>query len=48
MLTSVIKVYAKFEFTAEGISKRAVATIDFWKGVQNVRSPINKAFTHII
>ncbi|RPB12182.1 transketolase [Morchella conica CCBAS932] len=41
-------VYARFEFTAEGISKRAIATIDFWKGVQNIRSPLNKAFTQII
>ncbi|TWU72218.1 Transketolase [Metarhizium rileyi] len=37
-------VYKKFEFTPEGISKRAVATIDFWKDVPNVRSPLNRAF----
>ncbi|KAH0600931.1 hypothetical protein MHUMG1_01931 [Metarhizium humberi] len=37
-------VYKKFEFTPEGISKRAVATIDFWKDVPNIRSPINRAF----
>ncbi|OAQ80934.1 transketolase 1 [Purpureocillium lilacinum] len=37
-------VYKKFEFTPEGISKRAVATVDFWKEVPNVRSPINRAF----
>ncbi|UNI15817.1 Transketolase [Purpureocillium takamizusanense] len=37
-------VYKKFEFTPEGISKRAVATVDFWKDVPNVRSPINRAF----
>ncbi|KAF6819852.1 transketolase [Colletotrichum musicola] len=41
-------VYKKFEFTPEGISKRAVATINFWKDVPNVRSPINRAFQQII
>jgi transketolase len=38
----------KFEFTPEGISKRAVATVDFWKGVPNIRSPINRAFEQLI
>jgi transketolase len=37
----------KFEFTPEGISKRALATIDFYKGVP-VRSPINRAFQQIL
>ncbi|KAJ6109259.1 hypothetical protein N7486_001493 [Penicillium sp. IBT 16267x] len=41
------EVYAKFEFTPEGISKRALATIDFYKG-HNVRSPINRAFQQIL
>ncbi|CAL5871195.1 uncharacterized protein PFLUO_LOCUS5442 [Penicillium psychrofluorescens] len=41
------EVYAKFEFTPEGISKRAIATIDFYKGA-NVRSPINRAFQQIL
>ncbi|KAG5948557.1 hypothetical protein E4U60_001470 [Claviceps pazoutovae] len=41
-------VYKKFEFTPEGIAKRAVATIDFWKDVPNVRSPINRAFQQLI
>ncbi|KAI1178619.1 transketolase [Nemania sp. FL0916] len=41
-------VYKKFEFTPEGVSKRAVATIDFWKDVPNVRSPINRAFQQLI
>ncbi|KAK8069140.1 transketolase [Apiospora phragmitis] len=41
-------VYKKFEFTPEGISKRAVATVDFWKSVPNVRSPINRAFQQLI
>src|SRR5690606_24952766 len=27
------EVYEKFEFTPEGIAKRAVATVDFWKDV---------------
>ncbi|KZZ99066.1 transketolase [Moelleriella libera RCEF 2490] len=41
-------VYKKFEFTPEGIAKRAVATIDFWKDVPNVRSPVNRAFQQLI
>lgn len=41
-------VYKKFEFTPEGISKRAIATIDFWKDVPNIRSPINRAFQQLI
>lgn len=41
-------VYKKFEFTPEGISKRAVATIDFWKSVPNIRSALNRAFQQLI
>ncbi|KAA8651762.1 hypothetical protein EYZ11_000008 [Aspergillus tanneri] len=41
------EVYKKFEFTPEGISKRALATIDFYKGFP-VRSPINRAFQQIL
>ncbi|QKX62226.1 uncharacterized protein TRUGW13939_09385 [Talaromyces rugulosus] len=41
------EVYAKFEFTPEGISKRALATIDFYKGLKP-RSPINRAFQQLI
>ncbi|KAL7895701.1 Transketolase, thiamine diphosphate binding domain-containing protein [Trichoderma sp. SZMC 28014] len=41
-------VYKKFEFTPEGIAKRALLTIDFWKDVPNVRSPINRAFQQLI
>ncbi|KAG9234876.1 putative transketolase [Amylocarpus encephaloides] len=40
-------VYKKFEFTPEGISKRAVATVDFWKDVPNIRSPLNRAFQQV-
>lgn len=40
-------VYKKFEFTPEGISKRAVATVDFYKGTK-VRSPVNRAFQQLI
>ncbi|KAK7423131.1 Transketolase [Neonectria punicea] len=36
----------KFEFTAEGIAKRALATIEFWKGIP-VRSALNRAFEQI-
>ncbi|KAF2663420.1 transketolase [Microthyrium microscopicum] len=42
------KVYEKFEFTPEGVAKRAKATVDFWKDVKPIRSPINRAFTHVI
>ena len=38
----------KFEFTPEGIAKRAAATVDFWKDVPNIRSPINRAFQQIV
>ncbi|KAI9835055.1 MAG: hypothetical protein M1819_002607 [Sarea resinae] len=41
-------VYKKFEFTAEGISKRAVATVDFYKEVKPLRSPVNRAFQQLI
>ncbi|KAL7909687.1 Transketolase, thiamine diphosphate binding domain-containing protein [Trichoderma velutinum] len=41
-------VYKKFEFTPEGITKRALLTVDFWKDVPNVRSPINRAFQQLI
>ena len=37
----------KFEFTTEGIAKRAVATVDFYKGAKP-RSPINRAFQQLI
>jgi len=40
-------VYKKFEFTPEGISKRAVATVNFYKG-EKPRSPINRAFQQLI
>ena len=39
--------FQRFEFTPEGISKRAIATIDFSKG-HKVRSPINRAFKQIL
>jgi transketolase len=38
----------KFEFTPEGVSKRAVATVEFYKDIPNVRSPINRAFQQLI
>jgi transketolase len=38
----------KFEFTPEGVTKRALATIDFWKDVKPIRSPLNRAFTQLI
>ncbi|KAK4104031.1 transketolase [Parathielavia hyrcaniae] len=41
-------VYKKFEFTPEGIAKRAIATVNFWKDVPNIRSPLNRAFQQIL
>jgi len=43
-----LDVYKKFEFTPEGVAKRALATIEFWKEVKPIRSPINRAFTQLI
>ena len=40
-------VYKKFEFTPEGIAKRAKATVEFYKGI-NPRSPVNRAFQQLI
>ncbi|KAL0263722.1 Transketolase [Diplodia seriata] len=42
------EVYEKFEFTPAGISKRAIATVDFYKDVKPLRSPLNRAFTQLI
>jgi transketolase len=42
------KVYEKFEFTPEGIAKRAIATVDFYKEVKPLRSPLNRAFQQLI
>lgn len=38
----------KFEFTPEGIAKRAVSTIEFYKEVKPLRSPVNRAFQQLI
>jgi transketolase len=38
----------KFEFTPEGIAKRAKLTVDFYKDVKPLRSPLNRAFTQLI
>jgi transketolase len=40
-------VYKKFEFTAEGVSKRAMTTIDYYKDIK-LRSPVNRAFEQLI
>lgn len=40
-------VYKKFEFTPEGVAKRAKATVDFYKDTK-VRSPVNRAFQNIL
>lgn len=41
-------VYKKFEFTPEGIAKRAKATVEFYKEVKPLRSPLNRAFLNLI
>lgn len=40
-------VLQKFEFTPEGIAKRAKLTIDFYKDAK-LRSPVNRAFQQLI
>ncbi|KAI9767796.1 MAG: Transketolase [Geoglossum simile] len=40
-------VYEKFEITPKGITERAVATVDFYKGTKP-RSPVNRAFQQLI
>ncbi|ORY19495.1 Transketolase, thiamine diphosphate binding domain-domain-containing protein [Clohesyomyces aquaticus] len=42
------KVYEKFEFTPQGIAKRAKLTVDFYKDVKPLRSPVNRAFQQLI
>lgn len=42
-----LDVYKKFEFTAEGIAKRAIATVNFWKDIPSIRSPIKRAFQQL-
>ncbi|ROV98613.1 hypothetical protein VSDG_04210 [Cytospora chrysosperma] len=43
-----LDVYKKFEFTPEGVAKRAQQTVDFWKDVPNIRSPLNRAFKQLV
>jgi transketolase len=45
---TVLTTSQKFEFTPEGIAKRAKQTVDFWKDVPNIRSPLNRAFQQLI
>ncbi|KAG5440865.1 hypothetical protein PCK2_000020 [Pneumocystis canis] len=37
-------VYKKYDFTPEGIAVRAKKTVDFWKYIKPIRSPIRRAF----
>lgn len=46
-MTQLLTLTKKFEFTPEGIAKRASATVDFYKGLKP-RSPINRAFQQLI
>lgn len=41
-------VYKKFDFTPEGVATRAEQTVEFWKGVTPIRSPLNRAFQNVI
>ena len=47
-LVPLLMASQKFEFTPEGIAKRAAATVDFYKDVKPLRSPINRAFQQLI
>lgn len=38
----------KFHFTPEGIAERAQKTIEFYKDVKPLRSPLNRAFQNLI
>ena len=44
---AILTYLQKFEFTPEGIAKRAKATVDFYKGTKP-RSPVNRAFQQLI
>ncbi|OAA63405.1 Transketolase, bacterial-like protein [Niveomyces insectorum RCEF 264] len=35
--------YKKFDFTPEGVAKRAVATVNFWAKIPYIISPVNRA-----
>ncbi|OLL24134.1 putative transketolase [Neolecta irregularis DAH-3] len=41
-------VYKKYDFIPEGIAKRAAQTVEFWKDVKPIRSPLNRAFEQLI
>lgn len=47
-LEYLLTLLQKFEFTPEGIAKRAKLTVDFYKDVKPLRSPLNRAFTQLI
>jgi len=38
----------KFDFTPEGVAKRAADTAAFYKDVKPLRSPLNRAFLNLI
>ncbi|PSK35926.1 hypothetical protein B9Z65_5741 [Elsinoe australis] len=42
------EVYAKFHFTPEGVAERAQQTVNFYKDVKPLRSPLNRAFLNLI
>lgn len=43
-----LEVYKKFDFTPEGVAKRGAQTVDFYKDVKPLRSPLNRAFNNLI
>lgn len=38
----------KFDFVPSGVASRAMKTIEFWKDVKPIRSPVNRAFTQLV
>lgn len=38
----------KFHFTPEGVAERGAKTVEFYKDVKPLRSPLNRAFLNII
>jgi transketolase len=45
---SLLTIVQKFDIVPSGIAKRALATIEYYKEVKPLRSPVNRAFTQII
>jgi len=45
---TILTFLQKFDFNAEGVAKRAKQTVDFYKDVKPLRSPLDRAFLNLI